>query len=435
MNIFQVKGNEVWRRNFTLSISSDTGAALSHSSVEVPYGSTITPSSNTLQIKNHLNTLIYTVTATPSSGYNFSSWSGYSSPVVANQSITARTEKQAVYYTITLNSNGYGTLDGGASIIELSVLEGTTVSSENNVITVNQQNGTIHVYTFTPHTSDNYYTFGTTAIVTPVTVSGNITIPITVSKVEKTYTFAFGRAVSIADGTKYIQGYWNNTANLTVYGAHRYKLHREDSRGSQSRSYLADENGNILRYIDVNTDTQHWGVLCFYIKEKRNGENDNLCASVGGHGGTTTGTVEGTTCSLDDWLVPGDMAASIGGTTFTIVSLLSDSYCWPIVNRDWKKASSQVSSGGGTYKPFSISVNGMVQGRYYAATVGFGSSVSCTTNVFINGAAGIEGDDPTDKFNFRWASPDNNTFKGEVDMGKRLYLRYPWVRHIWQRRY
>lgn len=93
---------------FLVSVAvNGTGSVSPTSIANVPYGSAISVDENTLTINGT------TVTATPGSGYRFTSWSNANGTITANRTITANFE--LADFTVTLNKQG-GT-GGDSSVI------------------------------------------------------------------------------------------------------------------------------------------------------------------------------------------------------------------------------------------------------------------------------------------------------------------------------
>lgn len=117
----------MWKADsFNVNFAAGTGGTVDRSTQSVPHGLAITTSSNTVAING------VTTTATPSTGYQFSSWTnncGTTMPA-STCTITANFTKRS--FTISFTSNTGGTVNRSSQ----SVPYGTA-------ITVNNTNGTI----------------------------------------------------------------------------------------------------------------------------------------------------------------------------------------------------------------------------------------------------------------------------------------------------
>lgn len=117
----------MWKADsFNVNFAAGTGGTVDRSTQSVPHGLAITTSSNTVAING------VTTTATPSTGYQFSSWTNNcgSTMPASTCTITANFTKRS--FTISFTSNTGGTVNRSSQ----SVPYGTA-------ITVNNTNGTI----------------------------------------------------------------------------------------------------------------------------------------------------------------------------------------------------------------------------------------------------------------------------------------------------
>lgn len=117
----------MWKADsFNVNFAAGTGGTVDRSTQSVPHGLAITTSSNTVMING------VTTTATPSTGYQFSSWTNNcgSTMPASTCTITANFTKRS--FTISFTSNTGGTVNRSSQ----SVPYGTA-------ITVNNTNGTI----------------------------------------------------------------------------------------------------------------------------------------------------------------------------------------------------------------------------------------------------------------------------------------------------
>ncbi|MBO4873951.1 MAG: T9SS type A sorting domain-containing protein [Bacteroidales bacterium] len=152
----------------------------------VPYGTSITTSNNTLTVNGT------TVTATPTPAdaqytYTFDNWSGVPSPatVTGNVTITANFTRSVNNYTVTIvaSPDGYGSVDHTSVT---SVPYGTAISTSNNTLTVN---GTTVTATPTPADAQYTYTFDNwSGVPSPATVTGNVTITANFTRSVNNYT-------------------------------------------------------------------------------------------------------------------------------------------------------------------------------------------------------------------------------------------------------
>lgn len=161
-----------------------TYGTVSPSTVEnVPVGSTVSISGNTITIKNG-STTIGTVKATPKTGadaynYSFSSWSG----VTNNQSISNNTYITANFsatatsrYTITINTNNSSY--GSVSPTQITgIVPGSSFTVSGNVLTVTHSEMSTKTCVATPtsNTSEYQYSFSNWSSISG-TVNSNITI-------------------------------------------------------------------------------------------------------------------------------------------------------------------------------------------------------------------------------------------------------------------
>lgn len=356
VNIFKIGSDEVWRRNFVLSFSKGEGiSAFSQDQISVPYQSTITTNANTLTVTNHLGTVIATVKATASSGYKFSQWGSYSSPVKSAQTISAVGEKQKVYYTVNL-SYTCGSLD----LTSVSLSQGSTYSvNGNTIIFTDAETGVQTPATFTPWTTDTYYTYGTTASwsSTSGTITGNTTIYVTTPRTEKTYQLhlSWGQnCPRVPDGVAHgWDGDPSGNITITVLADHTYTIHREDSAGSAVVSYIALGNEKVAT-ATFDIDHYYIGPYSFYFGDVVNDEAPSNPILVGYQTSTKT--------SLSMEWKPGDYIRDHGGNSIKLNIDNRQSGCWTTINSatGWKRYGS-VSSG--KTKEVSLSFSNVVAGN------------------------------------------------------------------------
>ena len=169
----------VWAQNLTVTFSGGTGGTVSQNQItDVPYNSNINVSNNTVTINGT------TVTATPNSGYSFSSWSNASGKVTANRTITA-----------TWNALDMGTQSNPLPSFSKSAK--MTYESYNNETIYVAVGGSVQIsYTQTSSGTDEYYATSVTSgyglSITGYELSGTLTqatgnTPITVTIHSDTY--------------------------------------------------------------------------------------------------------------------------------------------------------------------------------------------------------------------------------------------------------
>ena len=173
---------------FTVTFTNTDGfGTVSPSSLtNVPYGSTISVSGNTLTIIDE------TVTATPLTNtaqytYAFSEWQGVpvSMLVTDNITIVAAFTRTLNAYTVRLVVSEYGTINGETVVIINNINYGTKVYIDSNVLTLN----TID-YTATPldETAQYRYDFTSWSVDDEYTVVDNIAIYAVFNRTLKKYT-------------------------------------------------------------------------------------------------------------------------------------------------------------------------------------------------------------------------------------------------------
>ena len=166
---------------YTVSFAAGTGGSVSSNSIaNVPYGSSITVSSNSVTINGT------TVTATASTGYTFSSWSNTTGLITGARTITANFAVSTYTVTVSFNSTAASVTVGGSSI---SPNHSFTVSHGSSVTIVATMNTG---YTFTDWlayepdsgNSDRLYT---TSITETIAADTDYTLEYTTN----TYTVSF----------------------------------------------------------------------------------------------------------------------------------------------------------------------------------------------------------------------------------------------------
>lgn len=180
------------------STNNSAYGTVSPSTVEnVPVGSTVSVSGNTITIKNG-STTIGTVTAKSKSGtdaynYSFSSWSGVTDnqTISNNIYITAYFSKTATSrYTITVNSNDSSY--GSVSPTQITdIVPGSSYTVSGNVLTITHSEMSTKTCVATPasDTSDYQYSFLNWSSISG-TVNSNITITANFDRISL-YTVTF----------------------------------------------------------------------------------------------------------------------------------------------------------------------------------------------------------------------------------------------------
>jgi len=128
--------------NYTVTIQAGTGGSVSASSLSVPYGSSISTSSNVLTVGSS------SVTATPNSGYAFSSWTNASGTIAGNRTITAN------FSDATISVGAVSTAHGSVTVSSPGVTSQTASGGATATIRVSPG----AEITFTG-TVQQYYTF------------------------------------------------------------------------------------------------------------------------------------------------------------------------------------------------------------------------------------------------------------------------------------
>ena len=161
-----------WETNsFIIEFQAGSGGSVSRNYIyNVAYGSTVSISGNTLTLNN------LTVTATPDTGYEFSSWSVSDGTVITGaRTITASFSVQ--YYTITIKAGSNGTVNN-TSQVSYSVPYGSTIttskiSNTSNQLTIKDDGTTLA--TVTARANNNYAFNSWSNAGTPITGAKTIT--------------------------------------------------------------------------------------------------------------------------------------------------------------------------------------------------------------------------------------------------------------------
>ena len=277
---------------YTVSFSAGTGGSLSSNTISnVPYGSPISVSNNTVTINGT------TITATADSGYSFGSWTNASGTITANRTITANFTPNT--YTVSFSAGTGGSVSSN-SISNIPYNAQITVS--NNTVTIN---GT--TVTATANTGYTFDSWSNTSgpIIADRTITANFT--------PNTYTVSFsagtggsvssntisnvpyGSSITISDNTVTING-----SIVTAIASSGYSF-----------SSWTNATGSIIgdRTITANFTADTWTVNIYFDTMAATVKVNNVSVSPSHSFTVTTGTsitIEATMntgYTFTDWLI------------------------------------------------------------------------------------------------------------------------------------
>ena len=181
----------IWQiKTFTVTVAcnnADYGSVSQGSITSVPYGTSISTSSNVLTVGST------TVTATPASAtaqynYAFSSWTGGSGTVTSNTTITANFERSTRKYTIS-----YPAMPTGVASFKIYHNGSTVVNNPTSAGSVSVTYGNVYASVTAAEGYNNPTISGITTNTSGEVISGNKTVTLTVGS-RKTYTISFTNA-------------------------------------------------------------------------------------------------------------------------------------------------------------------------------------------------------------------------------------------------
>ena len=172
----------------TIQSNNESYGTVSQSTIaNVPYGTTVSVSNNTITINGT------TVTATAASStteytYAFSQWSvSNGATITGATTITATFTRSGRTYTVTIqsNNNSYGTVSQSTIA---NVPHGATITVSSNTITIN---GTTVTATAQSSTAQYTYAFSQWSVSNGATITGATTITATFTQTTRTYTITW----------------------------------------------------------------------------------------------------------------------------------------------------------------------------------------------------------------------------------------------------
>ena len=254
-----------------------------------------------------------TLTATPSTGYEFSNWkingstvslqSTYSFTVEDNVTITATFT--AINYTVTATSSGNGSVSGGGSYAYGTTCTITASPNAHYEIDKWQVNGSD-----VPGPATNTYSF---------TVTGNTTV----NAVFKLETFEITTSVSSSGGTGTVTGggtySYGDTCTITAtptYNYYEFNSYSINIGGSISTSYTNPYSFTVESDMSIEA--------LFTLKQYTVTTTNDGNGSVSGGGSyyynstcTLTAT-PGTGYEFDEWTVSGSQVSTSNPYSFTV---------------------------------------------------------------------------------------------------------------------
>ena len=283
-----VTSNRTITANFTADVftvsfdvnNSDFGTIDRNSIANVPYGSSITVTNNTITIAGT------TVTATPNSGYVFADWINSSGTITSNRVITANFSGDSYIVSFDVNNPNYGTINRNSI---LNVPYGSAITVSNNTITIA---GT----TVTATPMAGYYFGNWSNVAGTITADRTITANFVSDTISVSFTAGIGGSVS------------SSTLNNVPYGStvsvsgNTVSINGSTVTATPSSGYYFSSwsvaNGDTLTSDTTITAsfvtseyTMSWSVNLpvnnVQVVEGRNDVYDNLY--------TTSGTVPGIT--------------------------------------------------------------------------------------------------------------------------------------------
>lgn len=206
------------RQTFTITfaLGGSNYGSWSTASIAVEYGDTISRSGNTVTIKKwddaSANRGISTFTNGSTTGYDYSvSYNDITSPITADQTVTATTSRTRKTFTITfaLGGSNYGSWSKSS----ITAQYGDTISRSGNTVTVYKWDDTSTARdssTFTNGSATEYtYSVSYNTPTSPITAAQTITA--TTSRSRKTFTITFALG-----GSNY--GSWSKSSITAQYG-------------------------------------------------------------------------------------------------------------------------------------------------------------------------------------------------------------------------